>query len=163
VLTSFFVRFSSYIAKKELEELLKIARRVESVYVDNGSERHNTYVLIGRHWVIVAENLEENKTSSHRVVLPCEKDIDNVCVDREDEPEWLFGFSDCKDISINDVKYSISSNEVWVTFKCTEESYYALFNVTIDPQHVEEHDATVLQLIAKYFGARELTAMFRPM
>jgi hypothetical protein len=157
------VRFSSYITKKEFEELLKIARRVESVEVDNGYDRYNTYVLIGRHWIIVAENREEDKTSTHRIVLPCENNKDRMCVDEEDKSEWLFICNDCKDISINDVKYSTFSNEIWITFKCTEESYYALFNVTIDPQHAEEHDATVLQLIAKYFRARDLTAMFRPM
>jgi hypothetical protein len=163
VLTSFFVRFSSNITKKELEELLKIARRVESVYVENRYNRHNTYVLIGRHWIIVAENAEENKITTHRIVSPCESDRDRECVDEEDKSEWLFTHNNCKDISIEDVKYSTSSNEIWITFKCTEESYYALFNVTIDPQHAEEHDATVLQLIAKYFGARDLTAVFRPM
>jgi hypothetical protein len=163
VLTSFFVRFSSSITKKEFEELLKIARRVESVYVEDRHNRRNTYVLIGRHWIIIAESAEGDKITTRRIVLPCESDRYRECVDEEDKSEWLFTHDNCKDISIDDVKYSTSSNEVWVTFKCTEESYYALFNVTIDPQHAEEHDVAVLQLIAKYFGVRDLAAVFRPM
>ena len=163
MLTSFFVRFHTSITKKEFEDLQKIAIRTESVLVERGRIRYDTHILIGKHWVVIASKIIDDVTSTTiRIVLPCDPK-DSVCVKEDDKSYWIFEFDDCIDIDLDEERYSNSSNEAWIRLRCREETYRALFNIVIDPQHVDELDETILKLVAKYFEARDLPAMFRPM
>jgi hypothetical protein len=169
MLTSFFVRFTANITSSEFEELKKIAKRIEKVKIERKERTRDSYILIGNHWVIIATYEERLETEMHQILLPCNPEIDKVCIDESltdeiaSETDWFYAFEDCKDINITEVRYSTEANNVWILFSCIEQSYNALFNITIDPQHSEKLDSQVLQLIAKYFNISELPAMFRPM
>jgi hypothetical protein len=164
MLTSFFARFNTSITKKEFDVLQKIAIRVESVLEEHERRRYETHILIGRHWVVIASKIiDDVTTQTIRIVLPCDSQY-SVCVkEDEDESNWIFEFDDCIDIDLDEERYSNTSNEAWIRLRCKEETYRALFNVVIDPQYVGELDETILKLTAKYLGARDLPAMFRPM
>jgi hypothetical protein len=176
MLTSFFVRFTAYITKREFEELQKIALRVETVdYEENKYKRDTTHVLIGRHWVALVRRTTEIVNDVERVLFPCEPSVDEACIEpRDDISESdlldsssyliMFGTSECIDIDLQEVRYSITSNDAWLTFKCVKESYVALFNIVIDPKYAAELDQFILQLIAKYFRVfSDMPSMFRPM
>jgi hypothetical protein len=172
MLTSFFVRFTANITSSELEELKKIAKRIEKVQVERKERRRDSYLLIGKHWIVIAIYEERLEMEMHQILLPCNPEFDKVCIDESltneiaSETDWFYMFEDCKDIDIAEVRYSTEANNVWILFKCIEQSYNALFNITIDPQHYEELDPLILQLIAKYFNnlnISEFPAMIRPM
>jgi hypothetical protein len=169
MLTSFFVRFTANITSSEFEELKKIAKRIEKVQIERKERKRDSYILIGNHWIVTAIYEERLNTEMHQVLLPCNPEIDKICIDESlaneiaSETDWFYTFEDCKDIDIAEVRYSTEANNVWILFKCIEQSFTALFNITIDPQHSEKLDQLILQLIAKYFNISELPAMFRPM
>jgi len=166
MLTSFFVRFFAEISEKEFEELKKTAIRAVNVLNQDEHGREDRWLLIGKHWTVIASKLEEIKYWSTRVILPCEPKTEyQRCIEypKDDDSVWLLGFENCVDVELDEVQYSITANEAYVRFKCIDVEYEALFNIVIDPQHAEELDETILKLIAKYFGARDLPAMFRPM
>ena len=173
MLTSFFVRFAAIITKSEFEELKKIAIRVERVETaDYEENKHRiTYVLIGKHWVVLARETTSLITNVERILFPCEPS-DAQCVEPIDElsksdlldnSSYIL-MSGCVDIDIQEIRYSTMSNEAWITFKCVKKSYEALFNIVIDPKYVYELDQFILHLIAKYFrDFVDLPSMFRPM
>jgi hypothetical protein len=175
MLTSFFVRFTANISKREFEELKRIALRVEAVDFRESEYRRGTaYILIGKHWVALVRSTTEIVHDTERVLFPCEPGVDQACVEPMDElskedlldsSSYLIMFdSECIDIDLQEVKYSTTTNEALLTFKCVEESYIALLSIVIDPRYALLHDQFILQLIAKYFrGFRDITSMFRPM
>jgi hypothetical protein len=166
MLTSFYIRFTAEISPTEFNELLKVAKRVEKVHYTYGYAESEIYTIIGKHWVVIAEKKVDRYTTRSHITLPC-SEIDKECVEpvEENESKWLFEYADtrCEDIILSDVRYSNESNEANLTFTCLETSYRAMFNITIDPSDIEQHDSIILQIIARYFGVRELPAMFRPM
>jgi len=176
MLTSFFVRFTAYITKREFEELQKIAIRVEAAdFEENKYKRDTTYMLIGKHWVALVRRTTEIVNDVERVLFPCEPSVDQSCIEAMDDLSKadlldnssyliMFDASECIDIDIQEVRYSITTNEAWITFKCVKESYVALFNITIDPRYALHHDQFILQLISKYFRVfSDMPSMFRPM
>jgi hypothetical protein len=164
MLTSFFVRFSANITMQEFENLQKIAIRDVEVLEEYRGRRYVTHVLIGRHWVVIAMKVQEDLISETlRIVLPCDPSKDSVCVKEDDDSHWIFEFHDCIDIYLHEERYSTHSNEAWIRLRCVGEEYHALFNIVIDPQYADELDEAILKLVAKYLGARDLPAMFRPM
>jgi hypothetical protein len=174
MLTSFFVRFSAYITKREFEELKKIAVRIaEADFEENKYKRDTTYILIGKHWVALVRRTTEIVNDVERVLFPCEPGVDSACIepiddlsksDLLDSSSYIIMFDDCIDIDLQEVRYSTTSNDAWLTFKCVKESYVALFNIVIDPRYASHHDQFILQLIAKYFRVfSDMPSMFRPM
>jgi len=166
VLTSFFVRFTADISPKEFEELLKVAKRVESIKREFEFGDGEVNIIVGKHWVAITEKRRERFMTRSYILLPC-SEIDEECVENVDgnDSQWLDEFADsrCEDIILESVRYSKESNEVDLEFICYESEYRTLFNIVIDPSNIEQHDTIILQIIARYFGAMNLPAMFRPM
>ena len=166
MLTSFYIRFTATISPSELKELLKVAKRVEKVQYTYGYANSEIYTIIGKHWVVIAEKKINKYSTRSYIVLPC-NGIEKECVEpvEENESQWLYEYADtrCEDIILSNVRYSNESNEANLVFTCFETSYRVMFNITIDPSNIEEHDAIILKIIARYFGVRDLPAMFRPM
>jgi hypothetical protein len=166
VLTSFYIRFTAEISPEELNELLRIAKRIEKIQYTYGYADAEIFVVIGKHWIVIAEKKIDRYTTRSYIVLPC-SGTEKECVEtvEENESQWLSEYADirCEDIELSNIRYSNESNEANLVFTCFETSYRAMFNIAIDPSSVEEHDSIILRLIARYFGVRELPAMFRPM
>jgi hypothetical protein len=166
VLTSFYIRFTAEISPTEFEELLKVAKRVEKVHYTYGYAESETFIVIGKHWIVIAEKKTDKYTTRSYITLPC-SGTEESCVEpvEENESKWLYEYADtrCEDIILSDVRYSNRTNEADLMFTCFETTYRAMFNVAIDPSAVEQHDSIILQIIARYFGVRDLPAMFRPM
>jgi hypothetical protein len=166
VLTSFYIRFTADISPKEFEELIKVAKRVEKVQYTYGYADSETYTIIGKHWVVIAEKKISKSTTRSYMVLPC-SGTERTCVEpvEMNESEWLREDMDdrCEDIILSNVRYSNETNEADLMFTCFESEYRAMFNIAIDPNTVEQLDTIILQIIARYFGVRDLPAMFRPM
>jgi hypothetical protein len=166
MLTSFYIRFTADISPTEFNELLKVAKRVEKVQYTYGYADSEIYTIIGKHWVVIAEKKIDKSTTRSYVILPCDG-TEKECVEpvEMNESEWLREYMDdrCEDIILSDVRYSNESNEADLMFTCFETEYRAMFNIAIDPDAVEQLDTIILHIIARYFGVRELPAMFRPM
>ena len=166
MLTSFYIRFTATISPTELKELLKVAKRVEKVQYTYGYADSEIYIIIGKHWVVIAEEKINKYTIRSHIVLPC-SGIEKECVEpvEENESQWLYEYADtrCEDIILSNVRYANESNEADLVFTCLEASYRAMFNIAIDPDATEQLDTIILQIIARYFGVRDLPAMFRPM
>jgi len=166
VLTSFYIRFTAEISPSEFNELLKVAKRAEKIQYTYGYADSETYVVIGNHWIAIAEKKIDKFTMRSYITLPC-NGTEETCVEHveENESQWLQEYADtrCEDIELSNVRYSNRTNEADLIFTCYEITYRAMFNIAIDPSAVEQHDTIILQLIARYFGVRDLPAMFRPM
>jgi type IV secretory pathway component VirB8 len=95
MLTSFFVRFTANITSSEFEELKKIAKRIEKVKIERKERTRDSYILIGNHWVIIATYEERLETEMHQILLPCNPEIDKVCIDESltdeiaSETDWV--------------------------------------------------------------------------
>lgn len=165
MLTSFFVRFTADISPKEFEELVKVAKRVESIEREFAFGSGEVNIIVGRHWVAITEKRRERFMVKSYILLPC-SETDERCVESVDnDSKWLDEFVDsrCEDITLERVRYSSESNEADLEFTCYETEYRTLFNIVIDPSNIEQHDTIILRIIARYFGAMSLPAMFRPM
>ena len=162
MLTSFFVRFTADISPKEYDELVKVAKRIESIK----REFDEVNIIVGKHWVVITEKRIDRFMTKSYILLPC-SETDKECVENVDgnDSQWLGEFVDdrCEDITLESVRYSNESNEADLEFMCYETEYRALFNIVIDPSNIEYHDTVILQIVARYFGAMHLPAMFRPM
>ena len=166
MLTSFFVRFVADISPKEYDELLKVAKRVESIKREFDFGDGEVNIIVGKHWVAITEKRRERFITKSYILLPC-SETDEECVENVDgnDSQWLGEFVDsrCENITLGSVRYSNKSNEADLEFICYETEYRTLFNIVIDPSNIEHHDTVILQIVARYFGAMNLPAMFRPM
>jgi hypothetical protein len=161
----FYIRFNAHLSSDEFQTLINKAK-LRIVEVEKDGEDFIAYILlVGRHWW-VGVRITTIETTDYESFYICESEKEVFCMKELEEdlkPKWLFPHKNCYSVDAVIAPEVFNQNRFTIRWRCKELVKYAVFNVEINTNYIDQHDVEVLKIVARRVAGLDVSDTVRPM
>ena len=157
----FYIRFGTLLTKEEFQKLINNAK-LRVVDISDGSAH---ILLVGRHWWS-AVRVFPFDAKEYEYIYLCENEENENCMKELEEDlqsKWLFPANECHNISAKIEQDNYNPYRFDIEWICYEVRRYAILNVEINTNYIDQHDVDVLKIVAKRVAEMNVRDVVRPM